>query len=435
MPTTPRPPSKARHTQPPRPAPAQVDPLAELLDRCHVLPDAAKRKQLQDHVRWAIHRVEASSLHSRLDAVICLGLHLRRRGWRQAKEKDVITAIADHRFQRGAHLAANPTALPWHPLAASTKFQYAVHIRTFYKWLLKTRDTPDFLRDLPFRKVDLMQERCRELALKPGEIKMLLAGARTKRDRCILVFLLETGFRVSEAAACRLDLMEQRNSGYWFTLNPEAPDLKTGVREVAVPVIAGVPTLEAWLDDHPRRQDSQPSLFVNLSNRNYGAPMTGRGIAAAVVRCARRGGLRKHAHTLRHTSASLKVVKGMDSETLRLTHGWKKGSKMPSYYADVKPYYERLMLQVHGLKPQDEPEILDILGAVPCGLCGAANTIEATHCKKCDVLLARSAQESERQHRHKHLLDYAAPGAVEALFGVLTRALARALGWNGQEAA
>lgn len=372
-----------------------------------------KQPRLLAYVDEESNRVEASTINSRMDAILALGVHLGKRDWPRCTRDDVIHTIANHVSRQGAHFGRTQGG----PLAKSTKYQWSIFIRQFLKWVLQTDETPSQCKRLPFRKVDAMAGRIKELALSPEEVRQLLGGATNSRDRCLIIEAVEGGWRASEMAALRLDYTEKRKHGYWHELPPDEPLLKTGPREVAVAIIAGVRLVDEWLADHPRKGGSKPPFFVTLSNRSYGKRMTGASIAAAIARCARRAGMRHvHAHMLRHTSATLKVAKGMKPEAIRMTHGWKDLS-MLSYYTHAKPHFEAMVLEVHGLKP-DEPELLDIVGARPCLLCGAKLGVADDECLECGIPASAAMAKAAARRKQQ--------GAVE--FVALD--LARSLGWK-----
>lgn len=406
--------------------------MERLLSRAAGISCKAKTEDVERYLYEKINEVKASTLLSRLDPLVVLAQRLGERPWKEATRDDVIRAIAGHTFSKGSHRARDPDSLPAKNLAASTKHQWAVHIHTFYKWLLELDkdEVPPQCRSLPFKKKEALAKRARELALEPTEVRQILSGARSTRDRFTVLFLIETGLRASEAAAVRLDGIERRNHGYWITLPSDALALKRGPREVAIPLICAAETYESWLAEHPRRHEARAPLLVTLSQRSHGNPMTGKTVSDIVVRCAKRAGMRHvHAHMLRHTSATLKIAKGMEPEAVRLLHGWTERSTMLSYYAHLKPHFERLVLNAHGLE-SNEPELLDIMGSQPCGLCGSKNRVEDATCRECGVRLSEAAQESERAHRRQHVLAYVANDAVMALRGVLFTAVARAMGWK-----
>ncbi|MES2154442.1 MAG: tyrosine-type recombinase/integrase, partial [bacterium] len=391
------------------------------------IPDPANRAKVQAYAFETGIRVKAQSVLSYLDPIAAMGKELDSRSWLQADRNDIIRLITQHASQRGDKLRGKDKDCRM--LAPSTQVQWCMHLKAFYRWLLDGEEPRQF-RKLPFRKKDGMQARIRELALTPDEIRKLLAGAETTRDRAIILVLIEAGFRVSEAAALRLDTIHLEEVGYWLTLPKDEPFLKTDPREVEVPVIAAQPALQAWLDDHPRKNDLRAPLFVNLSNRSHGKRMTGTTISEAIKRCARRAGLRHiHGHMLRHTSATLKVAKGMDPELIRLIHGWTKRSNMLAHYTHSKPHFKHMVLKHHG-RESHEPELLDILGSRACELCGRGNTISAVNCERCGIMLGEARAEAERRRKNAIVRLDAIERAMVSLRPRLITTVARVLGWT-----
>lgn len=313
--------------------------LEALHKRANSLKEPGKRRRLHAFIDEERHQVELSTIASRMDAILALGHYLGKRPWTKVKREDIIHVIASHRSLQGAHLRRH--AAEGKPLADSTKFQWYIFLLGFYKWLLNTEDKPPQFRMLPFRKVDLTAARIKVMTLKPLEVRKLLAGAETPRDKAIIIAALEGGFRASELAALRLDFLQQRNHGIWLELPPDEPLLKTKPREVSIPIVAGKRIIEAWLKVHPRINDPAAPLFVTQSARSQGKRMNGAGIGAVITRCAKRAGLRHiHAHMLRHTSTGFKIARGMSPTAIRYVHGWTKKSTMLGYYEDARQFFE-----------------------------------------------------------------------------------------------
>jgi hypothetical protein len=300
----------------------------------------------------------------------------------------------------------------------------------FYKWLLHSDDRPPQFRRLPFRKIDAMAARIKELALSPAEVRQLLSGATNARDKCIIGVAIEAGFRASESAALRLDYMEARNHGWWLELPPDEPALKTGVREAAVPVIAVKKLVDDWLAEHPRINDPKAPLYVTLSNRSYGKRMSGPSVAAVIARCARRAGMRKvHSHMTRHSSVTLKIAKQMSPEAVRIIHGWSRRSTMLGYYTGSLPNFESIVLSVHGLR-SDEPELLDIMGSQPCLLCGTALHAADATCKGCGISGNFDAAQAQARRQQDAAVSFVALELAASMgWGPTERHLEDALGF------
>jgi integrase len=384
------------------------------------------RSIIEEYVLDRSTEVKPKTLRTYLDPLCALAAHLGERGFQEATRKDVKSCILCHRGIQG------PKGRPGRPLAASTRYQWGVHLSTFYQWLSGGIDAPECVRKLGFKKVDAMSQRGKEMALKPAEVRALLAGARNARDKAIIATLLETGFRASELAAIELKDVEIRSTGYWIQLpNRSDRDLKTGQRDHAVPVILSKNLLRDWLQVHPAPLKEGANLFVNLANRSFGSRMKGASVGAVVSTCAKRAGIRHvHAHMLRHTSATFKVAVGMPNELIRKIHGWSKNSTMLNYYTHMTPHFESMIIEFHGVSGS-KPPMLDLLGSHGCAKCGMTNTVFEKACAGCGVLLCDSIAEGQRSHEEGLALKRVIPGVLDAFKDQLVFAVARAKGFSG----
>lgn len=390
--------------------------LQRVRKRAQSLKCVPNRRELLRFIDEEANRVEASTLNARLDAIIPLAEHLGRRRWRAARRTDIIQVVANHVSKQGLHLRRKGVG-GGRPIADSTKWQHSVMLHFFYKWLLdldKHERAPQF-RKLPFRKVDAMANRLRVLMLTPAEVKRLIAAARSKRDRAIILVGLETGFRVSEMAALRLDYMEKRRLGYFFSLASDEPDLKSGERTIAVPVIAAKKVLEDWLEEHPRKHAAKPYLFVTQSNRSYGRRMSGASISAVVERCARRAGIRRATgHVLRHVATSFKVARRVPEDLIKALHGWSKKSTMLAHYSHLEDFFQSMIAQMYGLA-DTEPVLMDIIGSQACLLCGEVVHVAAAECAACGIPNIEGAVAGEQQRQRNAAVGYVAIDLAKAL--------------------
>lgn len=406
--------------------------LDHLRKRASTLTNPTNRARLLAHIDEEQHRVELSTLNSRLDPILAVGRHLGRRAWKNCLREDVIHVISNHKSLQGAHLRTNGQA--GESLAPSTKYQWTVLLLPFFRWELgldKDDPKPPMLRRMPFKKVESGVQQVKVLCLKPDEVRRLLAGARSKRDRAVVVVALEGRFRASELAAIRLDTIDERNNGFWIELDENEPDLKTGPREVAIPIIAGQKILREWLAEHPRRHETAKQagggtkgapLFVTLSNRSYGKRFDGAGIGEIIKRCAKRAGLRKiHAHMLRHTGTSFAVARNVNPEVIRLTGGWSKNSNVLQLYVHSAPFFESMALEAYGLKSDRKDEILDVLGSQPCLLCGEKVDVTTQNCGGCGITASDAITEGQKRRTEDGAISYVAFD------------LAASLGWQPSE--
>jgi site-specific recombinase XerD len=130
------------------------------------------------------------------------------------------------------------------------------------------------------------------------EIERLKEACTTTRDKAILLFLLSSGCRVSEACALnRNDINLQAGEAVVF--GKGAKERTVYINEIASMI------LRRYLDE---RTDSSPALFVGKGTER----MTPGGIRAALKTLEERSGVSNvHPHRFRRTLATNLIDRGM----------------------------------------------------------------------------------------------------------------------------
>jgi site-specific recombinase XerD len=143
--------------------------------------------------------------------------------------------------------------------------------------------------------------------LRPDEYtKMLSLAGATPRDYAVLQVFLQTGIRVSELAALRIDDID--------FIKPSITVRGKGrvEREIALEK-KGIHALKSYLGVRPNSDSDR--VFLNYQ----GEPISERGIRKLVVKYRKEAGITKKAscHTLRHTFATYKAEKGVSAFQLQ----------------------------------------------------------------------------------------------------------------------
>jgi site-specific recombinase XerD len=143
--------------------------------------------------------------------------------------------------------------------------------------------------------------------LRPDEYtKMLSLAGANPRDYAVLQVFLQTGIRVSELAALRIDDID--------FIKPSITVRGKGrvEREIALEK-KGIHALKSYLA--VRVESFSNRVFLNY----HGEPISERGIRKLVVKYRKEAGITKKAscHTLRHTFATYKAEKGVSAYQLQ----------------------------------------------------------------------------------------------------------------------
>jgi integrase len=158
--------------------------------------------------------------------------------------------------------------------------------KAFFRWLEKRRGVKNPMKDFP----PLARRRNLPRVLTELEVGEVLDGARTQRDRALILLPLDCGLRVGEVAGLR-----------WRDFGPDYVVVRGKVGERIVPVSPGVKRILLGLGD---------GEHVWLGRKG---PMTRSGVMLAYRRIFARsgiGGAKLGPHTLRHTFGTWYIAGG-----------------------------------------------------------------------------------------------------------------------------
>lgn len=206
------------------------------------------------------------------------------------------------------------------PLSSRTLLNYYRSVRTLFAWMVEEGVAPaspfDRLRP-PVHRASQVQP------FTPDQVRALLDATRRsaspRRDRAIVLMLLDTGLRASELIALRwgdLDIAERTarvrgKGGKWRSVSWSGDTARAIV---------------AYAKD--RGRDDADPLFLSESGNTPGEALTRGGLGKIILRLGREAGIERAVrcspHTLRHTFAvmflraggnvfSLKAILGHES--------------------------------------------------------------------------------------------------------------------------
>ena len=183
-------------------------------------------------------------------------------------------------------------------LTAKSRYSYTVPLRRLVRFLADERLIPnDFSHRLTLPQIPKGLPKPVSVDELPKLLNMPASSPRDLRDRALVLFLLSTGCRISEALALnRSDIPHDGDSLYVVGKgNKERkvyllPQAKDAVRVF----LAG-------------RTDHHPALFISMDRRTKGDRLTAAGAREALRQVQRRLGVWSltSCHVLRHTTASL----------------------------------------------------------------------------------------------------------------------------------
>jgi site-specific recombinase XerD len=260
-------------------------------------------------------------------------------------------------------------------LAVSTKKDYKICLRKFYRWLYSDGD-PEILRWLTI-KDKVGNSKLPEELLTQDEIYKLIDAANHPRDKAFIALLYDTGARIGEVGSLKLKHINFDKYGVRLMV-----DGKTGMRSVRG--IFCVPYLSSWLAIHPYRDDPNSYLWIGVGSRGNGEPLAYASYRAILRRLTKRAGIKKRVynHLFRHSRCT-ELAQHLTEAQLEGHAGWVQGSDMACIYVHLSgKQIDEAILKMHGLvKDEEESHI----SSKKCSRCGALNEVTNKLCKNCGL--------------------------------------------------
>ncbi|MFA4859190.1 tyrosine-type recombinase/integrase [Methanoregula sp.] len=336
--------------------------MSEYLDKLPLLSDA-NRAILKSYVRkQEIKQLQVASIQDKVWRVYYLLKFLNGKDARQITKADLEDYIIYRRK------TVSPRTLQGD----------MIELHIFFRFIDPAKEKEFFPADEKMQKPKIEFPD----PLTRDDIQKLIRACDTLRDRALIMFLWDTGCRVSEALDLNVgDIHFEQSCG-----NARLRG-KTGDREAWL--LDCLPDLQAWINAHPRNMDPESPLFVTYTRYGFGSRRLDiRTVQNLCKTLQKRGEVNKrvHPHGFRHARATDKAREGYTEMELRIMFGWSKSSNMPATYihlsgADVK----QKILQKAGLIEQPAQAGDRPLDPVKCPRCGMINTGDSVYCKSCSM--------------------------------------------------
>ena len=236
--------------------------------------------------------------------------------------------VSDPEEMAGTHVRLYLSQVRERNVSEATVRIYAQGIKAFCRFCTREWGTPAFEIDMP------RPERKQMRLPSPDELAALLAACLNIRDRALLLFLADTGARVSEAAA----------------LDWEDVDIETGLVRIrrgkgrkARTVVVGIETRRALL----RYRRTVPSEPAQPLWRGQQGRLSRDGIRHLFRRLQERTGLKFSPHDMRRFFATASLRSGMNLFHVQALLGH-TSLEMTRRYASIVEDDLREAHQLHG---------------------------------------------------------------------------------------
>jgi len=230
-----------------------------------------------------------------------------------------------------------------------TKHDYKATLKKFYKWLKGNEE--EYPDEVKWIKVTIKKKdkKLPEELITLDEVKALVEVANNLRDKAIILTLYESGARVGEFLNMKIKHIQFDKYGALAMLNG-----KTGMRRIRL--IASVPSLSAWLNIHPFKDDKDAWLWVGLSPVNKGDKLSYNGLKNLIKDLSKKANIKKkiYPYIFRHSRAT-ELAKHLTEAQLCQFMGWVQGSKQAATYVHLSQRdTDEAILEMYGLLDKEE---------------------------------------------------------------------------------
>jgi site-specific recombinase XerD len=316
------------------------------------------------------------------------------------------------------------TAISNQDVAPSTRRDRRVCLNKFYKTVFPEAQRPQRIwRILNSAVTDTTHPDKGDLTrhydfIFPDEVMEMSAEAGNKRDQLMPLFLYLTGCRLKTLREVKIKHLERYDTHHKMSLlNQKCKSLppRRTIYETRLTHL-----IRNWLENHPRRDDSEAHLFCTLEdgyNRETGEQASKAGdqlskkrVAQILENLGKAAGLviegneekskRVNPHSFRYSMATFYnyfTELEIDDDILK-KGGWKSTSQVKKYVLDPEEIDDFERKRKQGIET-DVPSRFQVLAKQDCGNCNETNPPTRDICKGCGHALndkiARERAEKE----------------------------------------
>jgi integrase len=206
--------------------------------------------------------------------------------------------------------------------------------------------------------------------------------------------LYESGCRIGEILTLRIKNVLFDENGAVLLV-----DGKTGQRRVRI--IASVPLLSIWLNNHPFRENPDSPLWIVVGTKNHNQPLAYPSVATQLRKIAERAGVKKkvNPHAFRHARATF-LANNLTEAQMKEYFGWVQSSGMAAVYVHLSGRdVDDAILRLQGLAETRKNEVAS-LRVKDCARCKERNSPVSKFCSRCgsplDIQTAMELDEKRK---------------------------------------
>jgi integrase len=263
--------------------------------------------------------------------------------------------------------------------------------KKFYRWVEGSKEYPEKVSWIK-TGVKKNREKLTNLPTKE-DIELLINATCNVRDKALVSVLYESGCRIGELLNVRLKDVAFDDYGVVMLVRG-----KTGPRRIRL--VSSEPRLSVWIDYHPRKNDPESPLWINIGTTNHHKPMMYQTVRCILKDLANKINLKKpvNPHIFRKARATHLASKLTEAQMCEY-FGWTQGSEMPFTYVHLSGRdIDEAILRMYGRIPKDNDALEFKLKK--CPRCFRENPPDSHFCMTCHLPLdEKTAIEIEQKKR------------------------------------
>ncbi len=277
-------------------------------------------------------------------------------------------------------------------------------LKIFFRWFKLGSRSKDEVGDPPETKaIKLKRVKDKivreDLLTEEDKTRLLHSCGENARDRAFIDCHLDAGTRPGEIL--NLQIKHVKFDKYGAVIHVDG---KTGARPIRL--VKSTPNLASWINVHPLKDKPDAPLWIILTKKKFGEPLTYSAANQMVKRRCKQAQLSKRVHLnlFRHSEAT-ETAKYMTEAQMKKRHGWTPESNMAARYVHlVNADVDEAIFEHYGIKKNEEAK-----SKLPqkCHVCDMPNSPDSSICSKCgkplDLKTAIERDEKEIEYLKENM--------------------------------
>lgn len=170
--------------------------------------------------------------------------------------------------------------------------------------------------------------------------------------------------------------------------------------------IDSYPLLLQWIEKHPKKNDDDSYIFINLGRKNFGRQLTPININKKLKTACKNLGLKKNitCYSLKRNGVTFRRLRGDTDMEIQHAARWTSTKQLQTYDMSTQDEAFKIRLIKRGLISADKPQYQKYEPKnKDCGFCETKNPFNAKTCSSCKRPLHRKGLIEDDKQKDKEI--------------------------------